>query len=530
MSRTAERHASNARVAIERGDLDAAIAELPAAWRACRHPRIADLIDRVGAEVDLARGPVPGDTQKARCAAWHVIEEDRDPGDVGRLLAVLWPANGKLGWELYRKLVKWPDDPRLPAKVLELPRRGYADRAGLWKQICTRIVKLDDARVLPTLSKRALPKEIRNQLTALRDREPPVISPALDEALTAIERRYATDIQREQAQGRGEPEMLAAIFASPQDLSLRDVYADWLIQHGDPRGEMIALQRARAAGRGTPKSAARERALLDEHGGQWAEPLTKLIKDWAFEDGFVASGRLTKITGWQAPEKGKARRVDPKTQLPHWQLVRRLDVIEYEDVSRLLADLPNLEGLYAMSTAALGLLARGPVRRLKELGCFGDSTSLDATSALPSLRALTLQTVSPMVARLPRSKLGAQLERVTLVGFVPEPSVVERLLALPRLTELTMHGYDRGFYHPDPTLRPHGYELRISRDRRVRGAFHRSSSPIPTDHSSLVARYLAALPSDITSLELEPSRSLKLDDQRDTIAHQMRRFTKLELR
>lgn len=69
-------------------------------------------------------------------------------------------------------------------------------------------------------------------------------------------------------QPEDEPSLLAAIAADPVDDGPRAVYADWLQQLGDPRGELIAVQCALARGR-TPELAARERALLDQHEAEW---------------------------------------------------------------------------------------------------------------------------------------------------------------------------------------------------------------------------------------------------------------------
>src|SRR5262249_42290216 len=158
---------------------------------------------------------------------------------------------------------------------------------------------------------------------------------------------------------RGEPEMLAAIYAAPDDLSVRDVYADWLIEHGDPRGELIALQRARSAGRSTPKTEQRERALLDEHGVRWAGRLHPLVNGRfrLFEDGFLSGARLNPIDGWRPRVHARATNDDPQTALPEWRLVRDLDVGSADvDVARLLGDLPHLRGLYGLGHEALTVL------------------------------------------------------------------------------------------------------------------------------------------------------------------------------
>lgn len=41
---------------------EAALSALLTAWRSCRHPRLAELIDRVAAPIDAARGPIKGKT------------------------------------------------------------------------------------------------------------------------------------------------------------------------------------------------------------------------------------------------------------------------------------------------------------------------------------------------------------------------------------------------------------------------------------------------------------------------------------
>ena len=60
--------------------------------------------------------------------------------------------------------------------------------------------------------------------------------------------------------------LLRAVYEAPEDDAPRLVYADWLGERGDPLGEFIHLQIARASGtkkRGTKKH---EVALLEEHG------------------------------------------------------------------------------------------------------------------------------------------------------------------------------------------------------------------------------------------------------------------------
>jgi uncharacterized protein (TIGR02996 family) len=62
-------------------------------------------------------------------------------------------------------------------------------------------------------------------------------------------------------------ELEAAIVAKPHDLAVYVVYADWLTEQGDPRGELIRLQAERI-----PKYTehmARMNALRDAHLASW---------------------------------------------------------------------------------------------------------------------------------------------------------------------------------------------------------------------------------------------------------------------
>jgi uncharacterized protein (TIGR02996 family) len=87
-----------------------------------------------------------------------------------------------------------------------------------------------------------------------------------------------------------------AILDDPDDDSLRLIYADWLEERGDPRGEFIRVQFALAGmdaddPRRSPLEA-RERTLLKEHGAVWAEPLPQLVGEYAFGHGFVENVTL----------------------------------------------------------------------------------------------------------------------------------------------------------------------------------------------------------------------------------------------
>jgi uncharacterized protein (TIGR02996 family) len=78
---------------------------------------------------------------------------------------------------------------------------------------------------------------------------------------------------------------------APHDDTPRLIYADWLEECGDPRGEFIRLQcwlASKAEGDSFRNGLeTRERQLLIEHEADWLGPLHSLLKRWTFRRGFL---------------------------------------------------------------------------------------------------------------------------------------------------------------------------------------------------------------------------------------------------
>src|SRR5579884_4103642 len=85
-----------------------------------------------------------------------------------------------------------------------------------------------------------------------------------------------------------ENAFLQAILENPADDTARLVYADWLEERGDPRGEFIRVQceLAQLSPAGGPVSADdsrgvkledRVRELLGQHADEWLGPLPALV-------------------------------------------------------------------------------------------------------------------------------------------------------------------------------------------------------------------------------------------------------------
>lgn len=92
---------------------------------------------------------------------------------------------------------------------------------------------------------------------------------------------------------QSNPELEKAIDNNPYDTDAYSVLADWLQHHGDPRGELIALQLANK-----DKAA---KALIEKHAGYFLGPLAEHVKTYDGENtdaftwkyGFIHAVRLS---------------------------------------------------------------------------------------------------------------------------------------------------------------------------------------------------------------------------------------------
>jgi uncharacterized protein (TIGR02996 family) len=71
---------------------------------------------------------------------------------------------------------------------------------------------------------------------------------------------------------------LKTICARPDDDAPRAVYADWLLERGDPLREFITLQLARVAGRAPKGCAKRKKALITSMEGMVAQILPMVTR------------------------------------------------------------------------------------------------------------------------------------------------------------------------------------------------------------------------------------------------------------
>lgn len=94
-----------------------------------------------------------------------------------------------------------------------------------------------------------------------------------------------------------EAALRQAVLESPEDDGIRLMYADWLEERGDPRGEFIRLQchlaRLPADHEDRETLVDRESALLVDYGFAWRQALPPILRCQPFVRGFVETASMT---------------------------------------------------------------------------------------------------------------------------------------------------------------------------------------------------------------------------------------------
>lgn len=181
--------------------------------------------------------------------------------------------------------------------------------------------------------------------------------------------------------------LLQRIYAEPYNSALRHVYADILLERGDPRGEFIALQLKRGT-IGTPSE--REKILVQRHQAEWLGALAGKIRNPRFEQGFLSEcGLVTPLSSTLIGD-------------PQWATVECLNFFDEPDLSMLgellahecMRSLRNLSWITWPIFAALHT-ATSPISvRDIWLSCREphpiDQSQFQGQSALRNLHSLTL--------------------------------------------------------------------------------------------------------------------------------------------
>jgi len=177
---------------------------------------------------------------------------------------------------------------------------------------------------------------------------------------------------------RSAEDFLLEISTRPDDLALRAVFADWLLERGDPRGEFIVLQLKTNP---SPLEKERERQLYSLHAKSWLPlPLREVIAPWShrYRQGVLSACRIKDAT----PAQVAAAQLDPQ-----WATVRELASAPFE----LIDQCPLLESLTDLSQPVLDdvVLFHAPRPKLRELSGRFSPRALQAISAAEGWPALS---------------------------------------------------------------------------------------------------------------------------------------------
>nr|HEX4314304.1 TIGR02996 domain-containing protein [Kofleriaceae bacterium] len=498
--------------AVRANDLRAALVDLLAAWRASLDVRIADAIDALS---PLAAAEVRAPTDDAE---WTRAASQRDPVMRHWLIVTLADVDGRgaLVARARRLASDAPDDPRVASALCDLvaaPRvRVPESRSDTsWQQLFALLAHLRDPRVVDRA--RAFPEAWLR--AGLRRGDHHVLSGHLAAAMPAIAAAHDAMVDDEDTGERAadprardalvadlageladipasaatafELGLLSAVYGAPADDAPRQVYADWLLDRGDPRGEFIALQLA-------DRDPDRQRALIAAHGSRWLSPFGRSVlgRGARFARGFPDTLAATAIDNNRA-----------------WSTVRVAIGAVPEGDDWHLASLRELRYVRGPHIHQLAMLARPlPVTDVDWMTPFrgdviadDDRAAFGAIVVLPELQSLVVRAVWPQavvpeeLAWLWTARWARALADVTLRVPIARLAMWHDAFSPTRLARVTLWGTSDS----NGDLRGgigYGFCAALSRD--ATGALSRLAMTwptIPSDNPEYGAEAMAGLAS-----------------------------------
>lgn len=396
--------------ALDGGDHDGAVALLLDAWRASRAPAIADVLDGLSRALRARVKGIEAKTASARARQFDALVASGGPTVVEFLLDGIGNEKIEEARRRVEALRAFAPDPRLSRGLLELTARlpfSALSAMPFWTLVSDVIATCADPRaehaigelratLLPLVGGDRADKivaKLRKVSSAIaRQGQPRPLDPDAAATVAAIGTRVSAIGGARLSGGSDGEALLEAIYETPEADEPRQVYADWLLERGDPRGEFIALQLQRAR-TGAPPSL-RERKLLGTWGKAWLGPLGRgRILDerrTRFERGFFVAGMVL------------ARGVDTVHGHREWATCEELDVGLLASSPSVLSALLHhpcmraVQKLYRLPTATVWEVAERPLRRplveigLAEVPSRADLRRLGRREGLPALRRLRL--------------------------------------------------------------------------------------------------------------------------------------------
>lgn len=294
-------------------------------WQDERAPELAGLIEAVSSKL-----PTP--------KSWRLSAADAASTNLVAFLGTL--TDGKFADSLQRiqQLERLPADPRVAAALTRLivtpPFTAQSSRefwSSLYEQLGDRHA---DPRTLATVRPlvadylstfgatkmgEAMQRRAGALVATLTERFPS--TPAADVAalLTLVPAEKAPEPKKTSKGGKTLEDLLAAVYENPDDDGVREVYADALLELGDPRGEFIVLQFRRHRGETlTPAELKQEAALQKKHVKEWLGPLYDVLytTHLEFRRGFLHAAQIRPV----------AKALPAARNHPAWSTLRELNM------------------------------------------------------------------------------------------------------------------------------------------------------------------------------------------------------------
>lgn len=284
-----------AKAALEQKKPETALGHLVAAWRERPLAELGELVERF--EVAFPPAPFEGSAKDFVAAA-----KKPSVTTLGALAKAAVAPKTAETIDRLDALAPHRDDPRVASALLSLIRDVPWTSDGarpVFVRTFELLVKIADPRLLmlapslPTGWKfrenqrewmaRQLERAVEAVATA-RAKKPLEPLSAAEHSVVKALAAALTPKAKPTSSGASKEQLLAEVYARPDDDGPRLVLADFLLERGDPQGEFITLQFKADKSK---EEKAREAALKTKHGKSWLGPLaTVVLKDVEFRRGF----------------------------------------------------------------------------------------------------------------------------------------------------------------------------------------------------------------------------------------------------
>ena len=290
------------REALEAKELVTALRQLLTVWRKVPAVDLAETIDETSRAIRTRQEPLGGKPGRERAERWEALAKKKKPEDLELLFEdLITNAAADSAVRIRRIAADHPRDPRVARWLASVcaDRPFTSKNSGpFWTMVAETLVEIADPRSLTQLLAWYIGgnkiEKAKKKITEKYPKGPPLLPEDEAKQLSEIRSRlraWAPPSTPKKVLADGAA-LLQAIYEAPDDVSKRLVYADWLTEQGDPRGEFIQLQVQRREGKAAKGAATRERELFTEHWQKWLGGLKHLPrKGLVFEGGFLDTAR-----------------------------------------------------------------------------------------------------------------------------------------------------------------------------------------------------------------------------------------------